>query len=75
MPMHLFDGPAQKCPLLPPLRFHCGGGLLRLWNWQSDALSTRVDLVHKSEAISKVSKEVDEIAELWTRSSRVMDAI
>jgi hypothetical protein len=69
MPMHVFDGPAQKRPLLPPLRFNCVGGcmglnpgqLLRLWNCQSDALSTRVDLIHKSEAISNVGKEVNEI--------------
>jgi hypothetical protein len=75
MPMHVFDGPAQKRPLMPPLRFNCVGGcmglnpgLLRLWNWQSGALSTRIDL-HEIEAISNVSKEVDEI------SSRVVDEI
>jgi hypothetical protein len=42
---------------LPPLRFHCVGGrrmegpnpgLLRLWHWQPDALTTRLDLIHNS---------------------------
>ena len=39
---------------LPSLRFHCvwgcwdrtEAGLLRLWHWQSDALTTRLDLIH-----------------------------
>ncbi len=38
---------------LPPLRFHCVGGmlgsyagLLRLRHWQSEALTTRLDLIH-----------------------------
>jgi hypothetical protein len=58
-----------SCPETSPFAApHVGGckglnpGLLRLFNWQSDALSTRVDLIHKSEAIiSNVSKEVNEI--------------
>ncbi len=43
----------QHCLHLPPLRFHWVGGcrdrnlgLLRLRHWQSDALTTRLDLVH-----------------------------
>jgi hypothetical protein len=43
---------------MPPLRFHCVGGcwglnhgLMRLWHWQSDALTTRLDLIHKPELI------------------------
>ncbi len=37
---------------LPFLRFHCVGGcsdrLLRLWHWQSDAETARLDLIHNS---------------------------
>ncbi len=38
---------------LPPLRFHCVGGcwkkpkrLLRLWHWQSETLTSWLDLIH-----------------------------
>ncbi len=42
---------------LPPLRFHCVGGcwgLLRLRHWQSDALPTRLDLIHRLNLIHKI---------------------
>ncbi len=33
---------------LSPLRFRCvGGWLLRLWHWQPDALTTRLNLIHE----------------------------
>ncbi len=35
---------------IQPLRFYCvirlNPGLLRIWPWQSDALTTRLDLIH-----------------------------
>ncbi len=41
---------------LPPLRFRCVGVLLRLWHWQPDARSTRLDLM--SSEISNQHFEV-----------------
>ncbi len=50
--VHLYVQHNSRLLHLPPLRFHCVGGcwenpgLLRHWNWQPVALTTRLDLVH-----------------------------
>ncbi len=48
---------------LPPLRFPCAAaawcsdrsnpGLLRLWHWQPDALTTRIDLIHRTKLLKE----------------------
>ncbi len=52
---------------LPPLRFHCVGGcwgwnpgMLRLRHWQSDALTTRLDLIHNR--LDLIHKRLDLIS-------------
>jgi hypothetical protein len=37
---------------LPPLRFHCVGGCwIELLPWQSEALTTRLDLLHRTKKL------------------------
>jgi hypothetical protein len=37
---------------LPPLRFHCVGGCcIELLPWQSEALTTRLDLLHRTKEL------------------------
>jgi hypothetical protein len=51
---------------LPPLRFHCVGGccmgsspgLLRLWHWQSDALTVRLHLIKRFSLLNEKRKKL-----------------
>ncbi len=55
---------------LPPLRFHCVGGCWDrsnpgLWHWQSDALTSRPDLIHTRKLI------IIKLSELWRKKNIV----